>query len=152
MEIPNIQGLGPNRKADRAKIAAGFVAVAEQLGAEIELRDEPANPGFHGAGIAIRGQLNGVGFMLDVDDLHERAGEIGSLLSWYNEAPWKRGEPVRDFSDAFAGAVKDLGWILGRKHHKASSSGSWQQLLRRFAAGLEVAAAGQAFVKEEVEA
>jgi len=68
-----------SRKADREKIAFALAAIARVHGASIERRDEPANNGYSGAGIVLNFALNGVGAMVDIDNLH---GGTWALISW----------------------------------------------------------------------
>lgn len=127
------------RKEDREAIAACFVAIAEKHGAAIERRDEPRNPGYHGPSILFNFTLNGVGAMLNIDDLH---GGNSALISWYSDYAGDYGKPVRNYTSAFNVAVGDL--LITRPHHKATSSGTWDRLARYLDAGLAMAAAGTA--------
>ncbi len=128
--------LSARRKADRAKIAATFRAVAEKFGAGVEERQEPRNVGYSGAGVRLNIAWAGVGAMIDVDDLH---GGDFALIHWFNTA-----YPARHFSSAFNVAVGDLSHP--RPHHKATSSGTWDMLAARLQAGLRHADKGTAFI------
>lgn len=144
--LPNIAGLSARRKADRQRISGAFLQIAFKHGAEVEAREEPAQPGWSGPAIVLSGSLNGVGFLLDIDDLHERSGQLGGLISWYNAGIGK----CRDFSAEFNLAVKDY---KSRPHHKASSIGDWPELLRQFDRALQIAGDSLAFrAVEAIEA
>jgi hypothetical protein len=127
-----------SRKADRIAIAAAFREVADKFGATVEQREESPNPGYCGAGIFMSFTLNGVGAQVSIDDLHERHGMAGALISWYNT-----DYPVRDFAPGFNTAVGDNSHF-SRPHHKATSIGSWDVLAARLQAGLRHAANGTA--------
>lgn len=136
-DLPDILGLSAKRKAEREKIAAAFEQVAAKHGAEFERENSPRFNGWHGPGIDITAKLNGVGGSLDIDDLH---GGDGALISWYNAS-----YPARDFSASFMCAAGD---VCRGPHHKASSHGDWQRMLRQFDAALAVVAEGRAFLAE----
>lgn len=136
----DVVGLTARRKADRKRIAAAFDRVARKHGARITATDEPASPGWHGAAIVLRGALAGVGFTVDIDDLHERRGDKGGLVSWYNDH--EPGRPTRNFSARARTAVHDY---RGRPHHKATSIGDWPHLVRQFDRMLALASDGRAF-------
>lgn len=145
----DLDTLRASRKADRETIAAALIAIAEKHGATVTRRDDPPHKGWSGAGIALSFKLNGVGAMIDVDDLHERHGSAGGLLSWYNDAH-QIGSAVQKFSGRFNCAVGDMGQY--RPHHKATTIGTWGMCAERLDAGLALAAAGEAFRPVEVEA
>lgn len=109
---------------------------AAKHGAQVERRDEPRNPGYHGVGIHLSFTLNGVGAMLDIDNL---LGVSTSLIHWYGT---ERG--ARNYSSRFnicVGASSS-----GRPHHKATSfPGDWYSLAMNLDAGLLLAARGEAF-------
>lgn len=126
------------RKADREFIARAILAIVERHGAAVEKHDEPATVGYCGAGIALRFRLNGVGAMIDLDNLH---GGGWSLISWHNAGDG----PVRDFSARFCRVVCDLP-PRKRLHHKATSQpADWYSLAMMLDAGLCLAARGEAF-------
>ncbi len=123
--------MNASRKKDREAIAALMIATATDLGATVERRDLPRNPGYRGQSITLDFALNGVGAMLSINDLH---GGDRALISWYNARecsppeegfPFGRSPPVRDFSPTFNARV---GSFQPRPHHKVTSSGSWQWL------------------------
>lgn len=100
-------------------------------------RDDGPNPGYHGASIALRFPLNGVGAMLDIDNLH---GGDWSLIHWHNTE-----YPSRNFTSGFCVNVGDLG--RSRPHHKATSHPKdWYSLALNLDAGLCLAAQNQAFI------
>lgn len=144
-------GLNARRKADREQIAAGFVAVAEKMGATIERRDEPAFRGWHGAEIRLGFTLNGVGASVCISDLH--GGEDG-LISWFNDYSCQPRPANGDymalktyrFERSFETAVGSQG--SARPHHKATSGGTWDLLAARLQAGLRKARDGLAFIAE----
>ncbi len=109
--------MNASRKKDREAIAALMIATATDLGATVERRDDPRNPGYRGQSITLRFSLNGVGAMVSIDDLH---GGDGALIHWYNTE-----YPVRNFTGAFKGGI---GSFQPRPHHKATSNGPWQWL------------------------
>lgn len=123
--------MNASRKKDREAIAALMIATATDLGATVERRDEPRNPGFRGQSITLDFALNGVGALLSINDLY---GGDGGLISWYNVReysppeegyPFGRPTPVCNFSPDFNAGV---GSFQPRPHHKATSQGSWQWL------------------------
>jgi hypothetical protein len=129
-----------SHKKDREAIAACFVAIAEKHGAAIERRDEPRTLGHCGAGIQLSFTLNGTGAMVSVNDLH---GGDSALISWYPDYVRGYCGPVRNYTSAFNVAVGDL--LKTWPHHKATSSGTWDQLARYLDAGLAMAAAGNSW-------
>lgn len=126
-----------SRKADREFIARALIGLMERHGAQVERRDEKPNPGYSGAGIALRFSLNGVGAMLDIDNLH---GGDWSLIHWHNTE-----HLARNFTTRFCVNVGDLG--RSRPHHKATSHPQdWYSLAMMLDAGLCLAAQNQAFI------
>ncbi len=138
--------MNASRKADRERVAAMLIAAVEKHGAKIERHDEPANPGYSGAGISLRFTLNGVGAMIDVDNLH---GGYEALMSWHNAYDGKGGGETGYFSPSFNASVGEL--QHPRPHHKASSWGTWELLAARLSAGFRHAKEGTAFIKETTE-
>jgi hypothetical protein len=130
-----------SRKADRLAITASFRAVADKFSATVKQREETPNPGCCGAGIFMSFALNGVGAQVSIDDLHERHGSDGGLISWFNT-----NYPSRHFTSGFNVAVGEHG--SARPHHKATSIGSWDMLAARLQAGLRHAANGTVFIEE----
>ena len=127
-----------SRKADREFIARALIGLIERHGAQVERRDDGPNPGYHGASIALRFSLNGVGAMLDIDNLH---GGDWSLIHWHNTE-----YPSHNFTSRFCVNVGDLG--RSRPHHKATSHPKdWYSLAMMLDAGLCLAAQNQAFVE-----
>lgn len=125
-----------SRKADREFIARALIGLMERHGAQVERRDDGPNPGYHGASIALRFSLNGVGAMLDIDNLH---GGDWSLIHWHNTE-----HPARNFTTRFCVNVGNLG--RSRPHHKATSHPQdWYSLAMLLDAGLCLAARGDAF-------
>ena len=145
-------------KAGRAAIVKQFLDVATKFGATVERRDESAHPGYSGAGTYLNFTLNGVGASVGVSDLHERHGQEGGLISWFNHQPpgeWSKrfarlGHGVHYFTPGFNAAVGEHG-KSARPHHKATSCGSWDMLAARLQAGLRHAANGTAFLPDEAE-
>lgn len=136
-----------SRKADREFIARALIGLMGRHGAQVERRDDGPNPGYHGASIALRFSLNGVGAMLDIDNLH---GGDWALISWHNTE-----YPARNFTSRFCVNVGDLAYRVipdrpPRPHHKATSHPrDWYSLAMMLDAGLCLAAGGEAFVDEE---
>lgn len=125
-----------SRKADREFIARVLIGLMERHGAQVERQDDGPNPGYHGASIALHFSLNGVGAMLDIDNLH---GGDWSLIHWHNTE-----YPSRNFTSRFCVNVGDLG--QSRPHHKATSHPQdWYSLAMFLDAGLCLAAQNQAF-------
>lgn len=144
-------GFNARRAADREKIAAGFVAVAEKFGAAIERRNTTGTAGYCGAGIDMTFRLNGVGASVSIDNLH---GGDYALISWFNDYSAQprpaNGEYMRLKTFNF-----DRGFVVAvgcepcpRPHHKATSFGTWDLLAARLQAGLRKARDGLAFVAE----
>lgn len=132
----HLDALNASRRSDRETIAATLTAIGERHGASIERRDDPGNPGYHGQSIALHFALNGVGAMIDVDNLH---GGAHALIHWYNSE-----RPVRDFSPRFNRCV---GEPPRRPHHKATSCpADWYSLAMFLDGGLMLAARGEAFL------
>lgn len=131
-----ISGLNANRKPDRETLAMAFTMIAENRGATVERRDEAANPGYSGQGIALRISCMGVGAMVDIDNIH---GGVYALVHWHNSEC--RG---RTFTTRFCNCVGADN--AGRAHHKATSFPSdWYSLAMFLDAGLMLAARGEAF-------
>lgn len=141
--------LRASRKADREKIADALAFIAEKRGATVtERREGPAVPGFNGQSIDLRFACNGVGAMVDIDDLH---GGEWALIHWFNvhgpDEPWT----VRHFSARFQRHCGDH--MQSRPHHKATSHPrDWYSLAMMLDAGLMLAARGEAFEPAKVEA
>lgn len=134
--------LNARRKPDREKIAAVLIDAAESFGADVERHDGERNPGYHGQSIDLSISLNGVGALIDIDDLH---GGERALIHWHNTE-----YPARDFAAGFNAAIADYNY---RPHHKATSNGGWSTLAELLKAGLRLARDGNAFranQKEEV--
>jgi len=138
MSEPNPSWINPlkaSRKLDRELLASALLALAERHGAEVERQDTPRNPGYSGAGIDLRFELNGVGAMVGIDDLH--GGEY-SLISWFNTK-----YPSRNFTTRFCVCVGDTPSRI--PHHKATSCpADWFSLAMFLDAGLMLAARGGA--------
>lgn len=138
MSEPNPSWINPlkaSRKLDRELLASALLALAERQGAEVERQDTPRNPGYSGAGIDLRFELNGVGAMVGIDDLH--GGEY-SLISWFNTK-----YPSRNFTTRFCVCVGDTPSRI--PHHKATSCpADWFSLAMFLDAGLMLAARGGA--------
>lgn len=131
-----LNGCNAGRKADRERIADVLCAIAERRGAKVDRHDSPPTAGYCGAGIDLRFSLNGVGAMVDIDNLH---GGEWSLVHWHNTE-----YPPRDFASRFCRHVGDT-W-RGRPHHKATSHpANWYSLAMMLDAGLLLAARGDAF-------
>lgn len=136
VETDWINALHAGRKAEREALAMAFEAIARAHGAEIERRESPPNPGYCGAGIDLRFSLNGVGAMVDIDNLH---GGDHVLVCWHNTE-----YPSRNFTARFCACVGESG--NHRPHHKATSCPSdWYSLAMMLDAGLYLAARGEAF-------
>jgi hypothetical protein len=136
MDRATINAKSASRKADREFIVNTLLGLMERHGAEVERRDDGPNPGYHGHSIALRFTLNGVGAMLDIDDLH---GGEWSLIHWHNTE-----YPARNFTSRFCVCVG--GVTSYRPHHKATSQpGTWYSLAMFLDAGLCLAARGEAF-------
>jgi len=130
-----INDLNAGRKADREALALAFTTIAGAWGATVERRDTAAMSGYSGAGIVLRFALNGVGAMLDIDNLH---GGKYALIAWFNTE-----YPSRDFSSKLTTGVGDYN---ARAHHKATSCGDdWYSIAMFLDGGLMVAARGDAF-------
>jgi len=124
-----------SRKADRDFIVATLLALVGRHGAEVERQDTPRNPGYSGAGIDLRFELNGVGASLSIDNLH---GGSHAIISWFNTQ-----YPARNFTTRFCVCVGEHGRF--RPHHKATSCpADWFSLAMFLDAGLMLAARGGA--------
>lgn len=120
-----------SRKADREFIARALIDLMERHGAQFERR-----PGFSGHNIVLRFSLNGVGAMVDIDNLH---GGYWTSIHWYNTQ-----YPTRDFTTKFCVNVGVL--TRSQAHHKATSCPKdWYSLAMCLDAGLCMAARGDAF-------
>jgi hypothetical protein len=140
LECNKIKDLRASRKTDRDILARVLIDIAAKHGAQIERRDEPRNAGFHGAGIHLTFSLNGVGAMLDIDDLH---GGDWALIHWFNSYKGV-SSPARYYSSRFNRCVGATS--SGRPHHKATSHpGDWYSVAIALDAGLLLAARGEAF-------
>lgn len=132
-----------SRKADREFIARALIGLMERHGAQLERRDDGPNPGYRGASICLRFSLNGVGAMLDIDNLH---GGDWALIHWHNTE-----YPARNFTSRFCVNVGDLAYQVipdrpPRPHHKATSHPrDWYSLAMMLDAGLCLAASREAF-------
>lgn len=134
--MPALNQKNASRKADRDFIARVLIDIAQKHGAQFERREEPRNIGFHGAGIHLHFTLNGVGAMIDIDDLH---GGDWALIHWHGT---ERG--AKNYSSRFNTCVGATNG--GRPHHKATSHpGDWYSLAMNLDAGLLLAARGEAF-------
>lgn len=147
MEIKNREAfnlLSASRKGERETIANMLQRIADERGATVtERREEPRNPGYNGAGIVMHFECNGVGAMIDIDDLH---GGKWVLIHWFNTA-----HPARLFSAKFQRHCGDNG--QSRPHHKATSHPrDWYSLAMMLDAGLMLAARGEAFEPATAEA
>jgi len=123
------------RKADREYITAELLKIASNRGATAERREEPRNIGYHGAGIHLEFRNNGVGAMIDVDDLH---GGKYVCIHWFNS-----NFPARNFTWQFERGVL----AVSRMHvfHKATSiPQDWFSLAMALDAGLMLAQRGEA--------
>lgn len=144
-----------SRKTERVAIADTLEAIARERGASVTVRrDEPRNPGYCGAGIDIQFRLNGVGAMIDINDLH---GGEWVLIHWFNDREYS-GEPgamtarypVRNFTSRFQSLTGGGG--NGRPHHKSTSHPrDWYSLAMMLDAGLMLAARGEAFEPSATE-
>ena len=145
MEIDRnkLNACNASRKTERVTIADTLEAIARERGATVTVRrDEPPNRGFCGAGIDMQFECNGVGAMVDINDLH---GGEWSLIHWFNHG--SAYEKARDFTSRFQSMIGDGG--CGRPHHKATSfPGNWYSLAMMLDAGLMLAARGEAFEPE----
>jgi hypothetical protein len=131
-----INGLDAGRKADREALAMALTMLAHNRGAKVEQKASSPNPGYCGAGLDLLFELNGVGAMVDIDNLH---GGRHALVSWYNS---ERG--ARNFTTRFCGMVGSTS--AGRPHHKATSCPQdWYSLAMWLDGGLLLAARGDAF-------
>jgi hypothetical protein len=135
--------MNASRKKDREQIARNFIAIGKRCGATVERRDFPRTAGYSGAGIDLAFKLNGVGAQLSISDLH---GCERGLISWFNDY-LERGA-TRYFTPAFNAAVDCL--VQPRPHHKATSYGFWTRLEILLLGGLSHAAAGTAFLAEDI--
>lgn len=126
-----INALNAGHRDGRAALALAFMTIAQARGAEVERRNEPINPRYHGQSIVLSFKLNGVGANFDIDNLF---GGGYSLVHWYNTE-----YPVRNFTSKFNISVGDHG--LNRPHHKATSQpADWYSLAMYLDAGLMLAA------------
>lgn len=135
-----INDLTASRKGSREILAELFTMIGYRHGAEIERIDSLATPGYSGRSINLRFNLNGVGAMVNIDDLH---GGEHALISWHNTK-----HPARDFTTRFCVCVGEHGNL--RPHHKATSQpADWYSLAMMLDGGLMLAARGEAFAPTE---
>lgn len=134
-----INGLNAGRKPEREILALALETIAKVHGAKVERREEAPNPGFRGHSVGLRIALNGVGAMVNVDNLH---GGACALIHWHNDYGEGRRE-CRDLNSHFAVAVRASS---GRSPHKATTCcDDWYALALCLDAGLLLAARGEAF-------
>jgi hypothetical protein len=134
-----INGLNAGRKPEREILALALETIAKVHGAKIVRREEPANPGFRGQSIGLRIALNGVGAMVNIDDLH---GGTHGLIHWHNDYSEGNRE-CRDLTARFKAHVRAFG---GGSSHKATTGGAdWNALALCLDAGLLLASRGEAF-------
>lgn len=130
-----LNSMNASRKADRGHILHELATIADRHGAAVQRRDEKACPGFSGAGIHLEITLNGVGAMVDINNVH---GGSYALIHWYGTEC-----RAQNFAGRFSVAV---GGGCGRPHHKATSCpDTWFALAKSLDAGLYLAARGEAF-------
>lgn len=132
--------LNASKKEARELIALALEALALKHGAIIEKREVPANPGYCGQGIDMHFKCNGVGAMVDIDNLH---GGGYALISWFNT-----DRPTRNFSSRFCKLTGNARGATGceRPHHKSTSvPADWYALAMMLDAGLLLAVRGEAF-------
>lgn len=126
------------RKHGREVLALIFEVIATNRGATVEKIEGAANPGFHGQSIDLRISCNGVGVMLDIDNIH---GGDTALLHWHNIE-----YPARNFTSRFCAVVGSSS--SAKPHHKATSfPADWYSLAMQLDGGLMLAARGAAFVE-----
>lgn len=131
-----INGQNANRKPEREVLVMAFTMLAEARGATVERKESEATPGFSGKGIDLRISLNGVGAMVDIDNIH---GGMFALIHWHNSEC-----RARTFSPRFCVAVGSPNG--DRRHHKATSfPADWFSLAMFLDGGLLLAARGEAF-------
>lgn len=131
-----INGQNANRKPEREVLAMAFTMLAEVRGATVERKESEATPGFSGKGIDLRISLNGVGAMIDIDNIH---GGMFALIHWHNSEC-----RARTFSPRFC--VATGGREPYRMHHKATSfPADWFSLAMYLDGGLHLAAKLEAF-------
>jgi hypothetical protein len=132
-----LNALDASRKADREELARVLITIGQKHGATYERHEEPRNPGYHGASIHLRFELNGVGCTLNIDNLF---GGAETLVHWFNT---ERG-PARKFTFRFNQNVGARNTCI--LHHKATSNPrGWYALAMFLDAGLCLAARGEAF-------
>lgn len=131
-----INSLTASRKEEREALAMALECIAHGHGADVLRRYTSPSPGYSGAGIDLHFSLNGVGAMVDIDNLH---GGTYALISWFNT---ERGP--RDFTTRFCVNTGNL--TQTRRHHKSTSCpNDWYSLAMMLDAGLYLAARGEAF-------
>jgi hypothetical protein len=139
MEIDrnSLNACNASRKTERIAIADVLELIARERGATVtERREEPATKGYCGQTLALRFASNGVGCMVDIDDLH---GGEWSLIHWFNVE-----HPARNFTSRFQSLTGGGG--NGRPHHKSTSHPrDWYSLAMMLDAGLMLAVRGEAF-------
>lgn len=133
-----INGFNAGRKADREALALALETIATAHGATVKRQERGPNRGYHGGSIGLQIALNGVGAMIDVNNIH---GGAYALIHWHND--YSDGFKCRDFTSRFAAAVRAFS---GRSPHKATTGGAdWFALATALDAGLCMAARGEAF-------
>lgn len=138
MERDEFNACMASRKADRQKLADALTEIACKHGASVERMHSNANPGYCGQGIDLRIACNGVGAMVDIDDLH---GGEWVLIHWFGTE-----HKGRDFTPRFGTVVGSGG--NGRPHHKATSHPrDWYSLAMMLDGGLQLAVRGEAFTE-----
>jgi hypothetical protein len=137
MEQELFNSMKSSRKADREFIAATLLEIAQKHGADFKRRDESRTIGYCRAGIMLQFELNDVGAMLNINNLH---GGSFALIHWYSSTLDK----VQYYSSTFNVAVGASSG--GRRHHKATSCpADWYSLAKFLDGGLLLAASGRAF-------
>lgn len=130
-----LNSMNAGRKADREYITAELLKIASNRGASAECREEPRNIGYHGATIHLEFRSNGVGAMIDVDNLYE--GQC-TCIHWFNS-----NFPVQNFTRQFKSGVLAVSRM--RAFHKATSiPPDWFSLAMALDAGLMLAQRGEA--------
>lgn len=124
-----LNGWSAKRKHEREVLALIFETIATNRGAAVAVNRD-------GKAIDMQISLNGVGVMLNIDDIH---GGDYALLHWYNA---ERG--ARNFTTRFCVVVGSSS--SAKPHHKATSfPADWYSLAMHLDGGLLLAARGEAF-------